>query len=443
MHNYYIGQLIKNDSDLINSNIILDSNKKIQFLAKSPGEWGNSITIAVAIGGDQNNSANNGDFNQSKEVFAGILLDDVFDYIPQEGRYGIIIKYKDAIVESFTVSLNVDERDSNGKSVYIDDVINNNSDYIFCIHNSSDTRTLPSLLNEKAITLLRGVSSNPTEEDLLKTYDLFSNKEEVDIDIIIANELDGGASAVELVNARKDCLVFIGANYEDVVNVKDNIAINNLISWVSKTPPSGKPINYNNMFVVACGNYKYQYDRYNDKYRWVNIAGDIAGLRAFVSENNSSGEISAGIKSGQIKNVTKLAFNPTQGQRDLLYKNSINPIVSFPGQGTVMWGQKTLLDQPSSFDRVNVRGLFNTLERALGKMAKFQIMKFNDNFTRNRIISMIKPYLSSVQAGRGIQDFLVICDESNNTPDIISRNKLIVDIYIKPTFVAEFIQLLV
>ena len=105
----------------------------------------------------------------------------------------------------------------------------------------------------------------------------------------------------------------------------------------------------------------------------------------------------------------------------------INPAVSFPGQGTVLWGQKTLLDKASSFDRVNVRGLFNTLERALSKMAKYQVMEFNDGFTRNRIISMIKPFLSSVQAGRGIQDFLVICDESNNTPDVISRNRLVVD----------------
>lgn len=181
--------------------------------------------------------------------------------------------------------------------------------------------------------------------------------------------------------------------------------------------------------------------RYNDKNRWVNIAGDIAGLRAQTSMNRASWWASAGLERGQIKNVKKLAFNPKKSHRDLLYKNGINPIVSFPGQGVVMWGQKTLLDKASSFDRVNVRGLFNTLERSLSKMAKYQVMEFNDNFTRNRIISMIKPFLSSVQAGRGIQDFLVVCDTTNNTADVISRNQLVVDVYIKPTYVAEFIHL--
>lgn len=218
--------------------------------------------------------------------------------------------------------------------------------------------------------------------------------------------------------------------------MKASDAVAALIEW-----RSNGDVNYNNMFVVACGNYKYQYDRYNDKNRWVNLAGDIAGLRTQTSMNRASWWASAGLERGQIKNTKKLAFNPSQGHRDLLYKNGVNPVVSFPGQGTVMWGQKTLLDKPSSFDRVNVRGLFNTLERSLSKMAKYQVMEFNDNFTRNRIISMVKPFLGSVQAGRGIQDYLVVCDTSNNTPDVISRNQLVVDVYVKPTYVAEFIHL--
>ena len=181
--------------------------------------------------------------------------------------------------------------------------------------------------------------------------------------------------------------------------------------------------------------------RYNDKNRWVNISGDVAGLRSATNTDRASWWASAGLERGQIKNVIKLAFNPVQSHRDFLYKNGLNPICSFPGQGNVVWGQKVLLDKASSFDRINVRGLFNTLERSLAKMAKYQVMEFNDNFTRNRIISMIKPFLSSVQAGRGIQDYLVICDESNNTPDVISRNQLVVDVFVKPTYVAEFIHL--
>ena len=418
---------------------------KLKILARNPGEWSSNIQIAIATP-----SA----FNQTVPSYAfdGIALDDLFEYPPTGTEVGFIIKSGTEIVETWTVDFDSTAKDFNNKSLYIEDVLNSQSNYVFVKENVANTNSIKDYLftiggasastSGTVISLVYGADSAIGNDDLADGYDLFSNKEEVDIDIVIANELDYGISAKNLVDARKDCIGFIGAPYGSSVGQKSATAVSNLIAWRKGTGTYlSNNVNYNNMFVVGCGNYKYQYDRYNDKYRWVNIAGDIAGLRAQTSTNRASWWASAGLERGQIKNVTKLAFNPTQGQRDLLYKNSINPIVSFPGQGTVMWGQKTLLDQPSSFDRVNVRGLFNTLERALGKMAKFQIMEFNDNFTRNRIISMIKPYLSSVQAGRGIQDFLVICDESNNTPDIISRNKLIVDIYIKPTFVAEFIQL--
>lgn len=164
-------------------------------------------------------------------------------------------------------------------------------------------------------------------------------------------------------------------------------------------------------------------------------------VRAQTNTNRASFWASAGLERGKIKNALKLAFNPSQSMRDLLYKNALNPIVTFPGQGTVMWGQKTLLSTPSSFDRVNVRGLFNTLERSMSLMAKYQLFEFNDTFTRNRVISMLKPYLGSVKSARGIADFLVICDESNNTPDVISRNQMVIDVYIKPAYAAEFINL--
>ena len=180
---------------------------------------------------------------------------------------------------------------------------------------------------------------------------------------------------------------------------------------------------------------------YTDSYRWVNIAGDIAGLRAQTSSGKAAWWASAGLERGQLKGVSKVAFSPNQEQRDQLYKYSINPVVSFPGQGVVMWGQKTLLDRQSSFDRVNIRSLFNYLERSLSKMAKYQIMEFNDSYTRNRIVSMIKPFLATVQSGRGIQDYKVVCDESNNTADIIANNQLVVDIMVQPTYVAEKILL--
>jgi phage tail sheath protein FI len=413
-----------------------NANAKIKIIARSPGEWCEDIEIAIA-----NPSAFNA--TTASQAFDGIYLDDLFEYPPTNTEIAIAIKVGDVIEETFVVDFDTTAKNtSTNKSNYIEDVINNQSNYIFIKDNTTNTTAIKDYcysvngVSGSTLTLIGSSDSAIQADDLLNAYDLWSNKEEVDIDIIIANEIDGGASAKALATTRADCFAFIGADYADCVGKKASAAITALIAWRK----SGT-LNYNNMFVVSCPNYKYQYDRYNDKNRWINIAGDIAGLRAQTTTNRASWWASAGLERGQIQNVKKLAFNPNQGQRDLLYKNGLNPIVSFPGQGTVMWGQKTLLDKPSSFDRVNVRGLFNTLERSLSKMAKYQVMEFNDNFTRNRIISMIKPFLGSVQAGRGIDDFLVICDLTNNTPDIISRNQLIVDIYIKPTYVAEFILL--
>lgn len=424
------------DFDLKESSIAMsNSDAKLKIISRNPGAWASDIEIAIA------NPAAFGAATPS-EAFDGISLDDLYEYAPTGTEIALIVRYKDEIVETWTVDFDQDAKDYNNKSTYIENVINNGSNYIFVKDNTANTDSIADACASvngttgSTVTLSLAMDSDIQNDDITNAYDVFSNKEELDIDIVIGNERDGGAAAKELVDTRKDCIAFIGAEYGDTVGKKSATAVANLVDW-RKTGN----VNYNNMFVVAVGNYKYQYDRYNDKYRWINIAGDIAGLRAQTSMNRASWWASAGLERGQIKNVTKLAFNPTQGQRDLLYKNGINPVVAFPGQGTVMWGQKTLLDKPSSFDRVNVRGLFNTMERALSKMAKYQVMEFNDNFTRNRIVSMIKPYLSSVQAGRGIQDFLVICDESNNTADVISRNQLIVDIYIKPTYVAEFIQL--
>ena len=449
------GEAVVNASEYVNSLMVIENasdydvketsiafinttDSKLKLIARNPGAWSSSLEIAIATPSAFGNTV-------GAQAFTGISLDDLFAYAPTGTEVGIVVKDGDVIVETWTVDFDPTAKDHNGKSTYVETVINNNSSYIFAKDNTSNADSIKNYCytwngtayTGSTISLVYGMDSTVGVDDIANAYDIFANKEELDIDIVIGNETDSGAGAFNLCDTRKDCIGFIGASYGDTVGKKAATATTNLITW-KKT---GDIANYVSMFMVACGNYKYQYDRYNDKYRWVNIAGDIAGLRAQTSMNRASWWASAGLERGQIKNVTKLAFNPTQGQRDLLYKNSINPIVSFPGQGTVMWGQKTLLDKPSSFDRVNVRGLFNTMERALGKMAKYQVMEFNDNFTRNRIVSMIKPYLSSVQAGRGIQDFLVICDESNNTADVISRNQLVVDIYIKPTYVAEFIQL--
>jgi phage tail sheath protein FI len=187
--------------------------------------------------------------------------------------------------------------------------------------------------------------------------------------------------------------------------------------------------------------FKYQYDRYNDKYRWVPLNGDVAGLCARTDFTNDPWFSPGGLNRGQIKNVVKLSHNPRKTDRDNLYKNGVNPVVTFPGQGTVLFGDKTLLSKPSAFDRINVRRLFIVLEKAIATASKYQLFEFNDSFTRAQFKNLVEPFLRDVQGRRGITEFLVRCDASNNTGEVIDRNEFIADIFVKPNRAINFITL--
>lgn len=425
-------------------------NSRIKFISRNPGSWCKNIQICVARADafELNDTSGN---HVPHYAFPGLLIDDFFEYAPKDNQIAVLIYDgdRDEVVETYLCSLDPQEKDSSNRSLFVETLINQNSNYVFCkVNEASDDNvadytlrfTYDALGNEsyvgRTLKLVNYSDSEIDNGDLMTAYDLFANKEEIDIDNIIANERDDGASAKSLVTTRKDCICFIGARYSDCVNKKSSDAVANLVRW-RKTGP----LNYNSIYTCAIGAYIQIYDSYNDQNRWVNVAGACAGLRAQTSKNQAAWYASAGLERGQLQNVIKLAFNPTEAQRDTLYKNALNPITTFPGLGTCLWGQKTLTDVNSSFSRVNVRSLFNTLERALAKMARTKIMEFNDSYTRNSIVSVIKPYLATVQAGRGIQTFLVVCDETNNTSQIIANNQLVVDIYIQPTYVAEFIRL--
>jgi len=194
-------------------------------------------------------------------------------------------------------------------------------------------------------------------------------------------------------------------------------------------------------YAVLDSGYKYQYDKYNDVYRYVPLNGDMAGLCVRTDDIRDPWFSPAGFNRGIIKNTVKLAFNPNKAQRDLLYKNGVNPVVTFPGQGTLLFGDKTLLAKPSAFDRINVRRLFIVLEKAIATAAKFSLFEFNDQFTRSQFVNLVEPFLRDVQGRRGIYDFKVVCDESNNTGEVIDRNEFVGDIYIKPARSINFIQL--
>lgn len=397
---------------------------KLKFFAKTPGEWGNRIDIAIAKPDD---------FGKGYYIIDGIPLDSQFDYQPWGEQFAVIVIYEGAIVESYICSLEQLAKNEKNEFTYVETQINQKSSYILVSVNEAIEGLPKSCLNENVLKLSNGSESTPGIDDIIDAYTIFDNKEEIDVDILISNETYPQACANIAMN-RADCIAFIGAPKSASVGLKSTIAN-------QKTIEFRKSLNIDSKYVVLASNYKYQYCSELGGYRWVNLAGDVAGLKAQTNFNQASWFAAAGLNRGLIKKAEKLAYSPTNAMRDLLYKNGVNPVVMFPNTGAVLWGQKTLQTKASSFDRVNVVSLFNHLERSLGRMSKYALFEFNDSFTRNYLISVIKPFLDQVKAGRGIDGYKIICDLTNNTPQVIANNQLVLDIYVKPVYVAEFIHL--
>jgi phage tail sheath protein FI len=275
---------------------------------------------------------------------------------------------------------------------------------------------------------------------LTNAYDKFKNAEEIDISLVLQGKARGGTHGHQLGNylidniaePRKDCVVLISPAKADVINNFGDESANTVDFRNALTSSS---------YGVMDGGYKYQYDRYNDVYRYVPYNGDVAGLMVRTDDTRDPWFSPAGFNRGILKNVIKNSYNPDKADRDILYKNGINPIVTFPGQGTILFGDKTLLAKPSAFDRINVRRLFIVLEKAIARAAKYTLFEFNDEFTRSQFRNMVEPFLRDVQGRRGIFDFQVVCDDTNNTGEVIDRNEFIGDIYIKPARSINFIQL--
>ena len=267
-------------------------------------------------------------------------------------------------------------------------------------------------------------------------YEKFLDSETVDVGLIIAGPGDSTHvdNVISIAEDRKDAVAFVSPERSDVVNVANaNTQTSNVVGFYNSIRSSS--------YVVFDSGYKYQYDRYNDVYRFVPLNGDIAGLSARTDLIADSWYSPAGFNRGTIRGAVKLAFNPNKTQRDDLYRNRVNAVVTFPGQGTVLFGDKTGLSAPSAFDRINVRRLFIVLEKAISTASKFQLFEFNDEFTRANFRNIVEPFLREVQGRRGITDFLVVCDETNNTGEVIDRNEFIAEIFIKPARSINFITL--
>ena len=319
-----------------------------------------------------------------------------------------------------------------GSTNFIVDVLEQNSSWI-AVSNAKSVLIAATTFSSGA-TLTSGSDGldevGITVSDLAAGYDLYVDSSEVDISFVIQGKAKGTTLANYIIDniceVRRDCVAFISPELSDTT-------VDNIINFTGTLSSS--------TFAVVDSGYKYQYDKYADVYRWIPLNADVAGLCARTDDVRDPWFSPAGYNRGNIKNVVKLLVNPSKAQRDLLYKNSINPVVTQPGQGTVLFGDKTFTSTVSAFDRINVRRLFIVLEKTIGTAAKSTLFEFNDDFTRAQFTNLVEPFLRDVQGRRGIYDFKVVCDETNNTAQVIDSNQFVGDIYIKPARSINFIQL--
>jgi len=278
----------------------------------------------------------------------------------------------------------------------------------------------------------------PSDADVIRAYDFLKSAEDVDVSLLMTGS---HSSTVvrhcigQIAESRKDCLAFFSPTKAHVVDVANSSTATTNVTGHRDT------VNQNSSYAVMDSGWKQMFDKHNDKMRYVPLNGDVAGLCAQTDQVRDPFFSPGGFTRGQIKGVVKLPYNPKKAERDALYQSQVNPVVSFPGEGTVLFGDKTQLTKPSAFDRINVRRLFILLEKAIANAARFQLFEFNDEFTRSQFVSMVEPFLRDIQGRGGIQDFAVVCDGSNNTPQVVDSNSFRGDIFVKPSRAINFIQL--
>lgn len=454
--------LIKNDTIFDSGTLSLANT----FYAKYPGALGNQLTVELC---DHAGSEGFG--------FQNWYVNTYFDAAPGTStwvsdRGGSGDELHLAIIDSPTghfsgtanavleiypfLSKASDARNSSGDLIHWKTYINNNSEYIRIAsetaategtYGSDSTTTFGNTVSGRSSLALSGGSDGvPAAGDYTTAYNIFSDADQEDVGLIMAgsggdhlaadsNRLTVINHVIDLATTRKDCVAFYSPHYDDV---KSTTAATNLANVKTFRETD---TNKNTSYAFMDSGWKYQYDKYNDVYRWIPLNGDIAGLVARTDNSRDAWFSPAGYNRGQIKNIVRLAYNPSKAHRDALYQKQINPVVSFPGQGTILFGDKTSQTRPSAFDRINVRRLFIVLEKAISTAAKYSLFEFNDAFTRAMFRNMVEPFLRDVQGRRGINDFRVVCDETNNPGSVIDRNEFVGDIYIKPVRSINFIQL--
>ena len=450
------GFKIKNGSDYIAN--YEDGQALVgEWAAKYPGSMGNSLLVSMA----------------DSATFEAWTYKDEFDSTPNTSDYvenaggsndelhvividkdGAFTGTRNAVLEKFAfVSKASDAKKSDGTNNYYKDVVNARSSYVWWMDHTTIVASTGSAFGSLALnstfkslssavtrTLSGGTDDlSPTDGNRQNAWALFADDSQYDVSLLPLGSSNATTSTFVINNVaevRLDSIAFVSptdTDSGDILIGSSSEITDAVIAFRNGLPSTS--------YAVMDSGYKYQYDRYNDKYRWIPLNGDTAGLCARTDYTNDPWFSPAGMNRGQVKNCIKLAFNPDKTARDNLYKAGVNPVVTFQGQGTVLWGDKTLLAKPSAFDRINVRRLFIVLEKAIATAAKFQLFELNDAFTRAQFRNMVEPFLRDVQGRRGVTEFLVRCDESNNTGEVIDRNEFVGDIYIKPSRSINFITL--
>jgi phage tail sheath protein FI len=421
------------------------------FVARYPGAIGNSLTVAVCSSTSQFSSwAYSGYFTSApgtSSYTSAVNGNNDEMHIAVIDTKGLFSGTANTVLETFPFVSKAYDASVNGESNYYKQVIFNNSQYIFAMDPVSYGTTVATWgtvaantafanATNQLITLASGSDEVPNDGRLQTGWDLFKNKETVDISLVLTGDssITNQQYVIDnIVNSRMDCVAFISPPKTSVVNQAGSESTN-ITTWLTSLSRSSS-------YVVADSGWKYQYDKYNNTYRWIPLNADIAGLCVYTDTIRDPWFSPAGFNRGAIKNCVRLAWNPNKTFRDVLYAAGVNPVVSFPGQGTVLFGDKTLQSKPSAFDRINVRRLFIVLEKSISTAAKFSLFELNDEFTRAQFVALVTPFLRDIQGRRGITDFKVVCDSTNNTQQVIDSNQFVGDIYIKPARSINFIQL--
>jgi hypothetical protein len=429
-----------------------------EFAAKWAGARGNSLKVAMADSATVSTWAYKTEFERVPSTSAWATQNNATNdemHIIVIDEDGAFTGVAGTILEKFAhVSKASGAKKFDGSNNYYKDVVNSQSRYVWWMDHPTGAANVAALAFGAAVSsgayddmatavnasMTGGVDgySAITPGNIQTGYALFANDEVYDISLVMMGKANAATTTYAINNiaeVRKDCMVFASPESAtgDVITTASGTAVTDITTYRNALPSTS--------YAALDTGSKYQYDRYNDKYRYVPLNGDIAGLAARTDYAQDPWYSPAGASRGQIKNVVKLAFSPNKTERDTLYQAGVNPVVTFPGQGTQLFGDKTLLNAPSAFDRINVRRLFIVLEKAIAIAAKAQLFEFNDAFTRQQFKNAVEPFLRDVQGRRGVTDFRVVCDTTNNTAEVIDRNEFAADIFIKPNRSINFINL--